>query len=127
MVKHTQTIYRKIADELLSVFDHFMKLALKGLTSFVLPCNYHRYFPVMFTESYRKVFLKSTCNQLLAGCRCSSEILFCNILQTLSESIRSRCREVRRNFMAKGFVMSNVFRKNPPSRFFPFLVFCSVL
>ena len=31
MVKHTQTIRRQSADEL-SVFDHFVKLALKGLT-----------------------------------------------------------------------------------------------
>ena len=36
MVKHTQTIHRQIVDELLptnclSVFDHFMGLALKGL------------------------------------------------------------------------------------------------
>ena len=31
MVKHTQTIQRQIADELFSVFDHFVGLALKGL------------------------------------------------------------------------------------------------
>ena len=32
MVKHTQTIRWQIADELfLSVFDHFVKLAVKGL------------------------------------------------------------------------------------------------
>ena len=31
MVKHTQTILRQIADECLSVFDHLVKLALKGL------------------------------------------------------------------------------------------------
>ena len=31
MVKHTQTIGRQIADELLNVFEHFVKLALKGL------------------------------------------------------------------------------------------------
>ena len=30
MVRHTETIRRKIADEL-SVFDHFVGLALKGL------------------------------------------------------------------------------------------------
>ena len=30
MVKHTQTIRRQLADEL-SVFDHFVGLALKGL------------------------------------------------------------------------------------------------
>ena len=32
MVKRTQTIRRQFADEFLSVFDHFVKLALKGLT-----------------------------------------------------------------------------------------------
>ena len=33
MVKHTQTIRRQFADELFeSVFDHFVKLALKGLS-----------------------------------------------------------------------------------------------
>ena len=31
MVKHTKTICRQIADDL-SVFDHFVGLALKGLT-----------------------------------------------------------------------------------------------
>ena len=36
MVKQTQTIRRQIADELLSVFDHFVKLALKGLNLHVL-------------------------------------------------------------------------------------------
>ena len=29
MVKYTQTIRRQINDEFLSVFDHFVKLALK--------------------------------------------------------------------------------------------------
>ena len=31
MAKRTQTIRRQIADECLSVFDHFVKLTLKGL------------------------------------------------------------------------------------------------
>ena len=31
MVKHTQTIRRQFADELFELFDHFVKLALKGL------------------------------------------------------------------------------------------------
>ena len=31
MAKHTQTIRWRISDEILSVFDHFVKLALKGL------------------------------------------------------------------------------------------------
>ena len=34
MVKHTQSILRQIADELLSVFDHFVGLVLKGLNVF---------------------------------------------------------------------------------------------
>ena len=32
MVKHTQTIRREQPTNCLSVFDHFVKLALKGLT-----------------------------------------------------------------------------------------------
>ena len=31
MAQHTQTIRRQFADELLSVFGHFLGLALKGL------------------------------------------------------------------------------------------------
>ena len=31
MAKHTQTIRRKFQTNCLSVFDHFVKLALKGL------------------------------------------------------------------------------------------------
>ena len=34
MVKHTQTILRQITEEL-SVFDHFVRLALKGLHNFM--------------------------------------------------------------------------------------------
>ena len=34
MFKHAQTICRQIADKLLSVFDHFVGLALKALTHF---------------------------------------------------------------------------------------------
>ena len=33
MVKHTQTIRRQETTNYLSVFDHFMGLAIKGLTS----------------------------------------------------------------------------------------------
>ena len=32
MIKHTQRICQQIADNCLSVFDHFVGLALKGLT-----------------------------------------------------------------------------------------------
>ena len=31
MVKHAQTIRQQVADKLLSAFDHFVGLALKGL------------------------------------------------------------------------------------------------
>ena len=34
MVKHTQTIFWLLPTNCLSVFDHFMGLALKGLTTF---------------------------------------------------------------------------------------------
>ena len=33
MVKHTQTIRRLLPTNCLSVFDHFVRLVLKGLTS----------------------------------------------------------------------------------------------
>ena len=33
MAKHTQTIRGQIADELLSLFDHFVGLAFKGVKS----------------------------------------------------------------------------------------------
>ena len=33
MVKHTQTIRRKFAEEFLSVFGHFVAFAIKGLMS----------------------------------------------------------------------------------------------
>ena len=36
MVKHTQTIRREFANELLNVFDHFMRLALKFLKEVLL-------------------------------------------------------------------------------------------
>ena len=39
MVKHTQIIRRQIADELLSVFDHFVGLVLKGIKAMDKP-NY---------------------------------------------------------------------------------------
>ena len=36
MVKHTQTICRQQSTNCLSVFDHFVKLVLKGLRVFLL-------------------------------------------------------------------------------------------
>ena len=42
IIKHTQTIRRQIADELfLSVFDHFVGLALKGLMQSILNLLLH--------------------------------------------------------------------------------------
>ena len=38
MVKHTQTIRRLLPTNCLSVFDHFVGLTLKGLTSIQLKC-----------------------------------------------------------------------------------------
>ena len=32
MVKHTQTIRRQVIDEMFKCFDHFVKLAIKGLS-----------------------------------------------------------------------------------------------
>ena len=37
MVKHTQIIRRQQPNNCLSVFDHYLGLALKGLTSIVSP------------------------------------------------------------------------------------------
>ena len=73
MVKHTQTIRRQIADECLSVFDHFVKLALKGLTNhlkntlyndlnlFVKTDGYGR-FPPLKSESLGHCYVKSLHN-----------------------------------------------------------------
>ena len=41
MVKHTHTIRRLLPTICLDVFDHFVGLALKGLTDFFLYCNKH--------------------------------------------------------------------------------------
>ena len=48
MVKHTQTIRRQIAWVCLSVFDHFVGLALKGLNT------------KLFTEVYLRTCQKVT-------------------------------------------------------------------
>ena len=39
MVKHTQTMRWQFVDELFGVFDHFVKLALKGLNSWYYITN----------------------------------------------------------------------------------------
>ena len=43
MVKHTQTIYRLLQTSCLSVFDHFVGLAIKGLS---MSKNVFRHYPV---------------------------------------------------------------------------------
>ena len=55
MIKHTQTIRRQIADEL-SVFDHFVKLALKELIT-------DKKQPVSELMASRIVFLNSMLRQ----------------------------------------------------------------
>ena len=50
MVKHTQAIRRQQATDCLSVFDHFLELALKGLTHFTL------LFSLYNLENIRKYF-----------------------------------------------------------------------
>ena len=80
MVKHTQTICRQFPDEFLSVFDHFVNLALKGLIDNFLPCLLQLLLSKLFichyitpeaanqSCSYEKVFRKYTPNlQLLCN------------------------------------------------------------
>ena len=60
MVKHTQTIRRLLLTNCLSVFDHFMRLALKGLRLIDYEVNkviiellmFDRIFTVILTASY---------------------------------------------------------------------------
>ena len=60
MVKHTQTIRRLLLTNYLSVFDHFMRLALKGLRLIDYEVNkviiellmFDRIFTVILTASY---------------------------------------------------------------------------
>ena len=73
MVKHTQAIRRQIADECLSVFDHFVKLALIGLTIhlkntlyndlnlFIKTDGYGRFLPLK-SESLGHCYVKSLHN-----------------------------------------------------------------
>ena len=61
MVKHTQTIRRKIAGEL-SVFDHFVGLALKGLSQlWTMLCGLTPLSKqLLFKVSEKGQFVKST-------------------------------------------------------------------
>ena len=54
MVKHTQTIRRLLPTNCLSVFDHFMGLALKGLRIKALKIDY------IVKKSYNSIFSKHT-------------------------------------------------------------------
>ena len=62
MAKHTQTILRQIADELLECFGHFMGLAIKGLrhvTLFEKDSNTGVFFRILQNFS-EKLFLWNT-------------------------------------------------------------------
>ena len=68
MVKHTQTIRRQLADNCLSVFDHFVKLALKELKKrlwrMCLPVNFVKFLRTLFvTEHLRWLLLLVANNQ----------------------------------------------------------------
>ena len=41
MAKHTQTIRQLLPISCLSIFDHYVRLALKGLTLRYMMCIYH--------------------------------------------------------------------------------------
>ena len=44
MVKHTQTIRRQVIDEMFKCFDHFVKLAIKGLSHNIALCIWIQFF-----------------------------------------------------------------------------------
>ena len=46
MVKESQTIRRLLPTNCLSVFDHFMGLALKGLRNSSIGISFKEYFPI---------------------------------------------------------------------------------
>ena len=61
MVKHTQTICLQQPTNCLSGFDHFVRLALKGLNllgskKIVLKLEVSQYFPIQRSESLLKNF-----------------------------------------------------------------------
>ena len=63
MVKHTQTIRRLLVINCLSVFDHFVGLALKGLITIIgiwKTCRQRKfeYFVVSFAHLKVKIFLE---------------------------------------------------------------------
>ena len=56
MVKHTQAIRRQQQTNCLSVFDHFVKLVLEGL-SYILCKNRFQIFGIGIFESFCKVLI----------------------------------------------------------------------
>ena len=54
MVKHTQTICRFLPTNFLNVFDHFVKLALKGLMCLLNECS-----NCVFYEEINKILVPS--------------------------------------------------------------------
>ena len=54
MIKHIQPICHLLADKLLSVFDHFVGLALKGLDSVLIRENTGQSEPVFSNILYSK-------------------------------------------------------------------------
>ena len=64
MVKHTQTVRRQKPTNYLSVFDHFVGLALKGLKTH-MPKNTARY-PGKILQPYspKYLFFLNNCEQL---------------------------------------------------------------
>ena len=69
MVKHTQTICRQLPKNCLSVFDHFVELMLKGLSTYFPTATYyfgaseHFYLQIFGSQRFLKVLLP----QLLLG------------------------------------------------------------
>ena len=57
MVKHTQTIRRQKSRNCLSVFDHFVGLALRGLSEMlnIIPCECHTSY-LMINLLHRHLF-----------------------------------------------------------------------
>ena len=76
IVKHTQTILRQQPTNCLSVFEHFVNLALKGLKKRL----WHKSFPLNFEKFLRTPILQNTSRQLLLpileGQRYTSQLIY---------------------------------------------------
>ena len=66
MVKPTQTIHRQKAPNCLTVFDHFVGLALKGLTR-SFPCLVQQ-FQSKIVKAFRESILKSIQSKIMKDC-----------------------------------------------------------